>query len=260
MGLPRPRWVRAIGLMVAAAPGLLLLELLMFRRYGSSPVPGPYELDRTVSSGLVSGETVHWVWLGDSLSAGVGADRPEETFPSQTAADVAVRLGRDVELTCLAVPGARSSDVLAEQVPAAVGVLGPGLTAVVAVGSNDVLRLVRPGPFRASYASILLALTTTGARVVAVGIPDLGSMMAVMAEPLRAVVGLAGRHFDRIIRDIACESGACYVAIDDRLAQGGRGRGRSALSADAWHPNGHGYDIWARRVADALVTLDAVGP
>lgn len=249
----------AVLLAVAVAGAVPLLEMLVFRRYGSSPVPGPYELDGTVPSGSMGGSPVGWVWLGDSLSAGVGADRAEESFPRQTAAEVAVRVGRDVELICVAVPGATAADVLTMQVPEAVRVLGEGMTAVVAVGCNDVLRMVRPRAFRVTYGKILGALASTGAGVVAIGIPDLGSMMGVMAQPLRATVGLAGRRLDHTLREVAREAGANYVAIDDPLSGGGRGPGRAALSADAWHPNGDGYRIWAGRVAAHLVRLHPFG-
>jgi lysophospholipase L1-like esterase len=249
------RYSAVVGLAVAGAAAVPLVEMLLFRRYGASPVPGPYVLHGTVSSGSEDDDTVSWVWLGDSLSAGVGADHAEESFPWQTAAEVAARKERDVALICLAVPGATSVDALLGQVPAAVGILGEGMIAVVAVGCNDVLRMVRPSTFRVTYASILRALTGTEATVVAVGVPDLGSMMAVMAQPLRAFVGLAGRRLDTKIRDVAHEMGAHYVAIDTKLPHPGSRRGRGALSSDAWHPNGNGYGIWARQVAPHLVDL-----
>ncbi len=160
----------------------------------------------------------------------------------------------------MAVPGATAIDVLTGQVPRAVEVLGQGMTAVVAVGCNDVLRMVRPSAFRATYAAILGALAATGASVVAVGVPDLGSMMAVMAQPLRAVVGLGGRYLDNTIRNVANETGARYVAINDRLSSDGCRRGRPALSADAWHPSAAGYLIWAERVAAHLVDRDPNPP
>jgi lysophospholipase L1-like esterase len=244
----------AVLLAAAIAVDVLILEMLVFRRYGPS-VPGPYELDGTVSSGSVGGGRVGWVWLGDSLSAGVGAERLEESFPRQTAGEFAVRTGRDVELIGLAVPGATSHDVLTGQVPTAVKLLAEGKTAVVAVGCNDVLRMVRPGAFQTTYAAIIRALAATGANVVAVGVPNLGSMMAAMAQPLRALLGLAGRRLDKAVRDVAKETGASYVAIDDSLSGGGHRRSRGALSADAFHPNGEGYLIWSQRVAAHLVDL-----
>jgi lysophospholipase L1-like esterase len=70
------------------------------------------------------------------------------------------------------------------------------------------------------------------------------------------MVGLGGRRLDKTIRDVAGETGASYVAIDDKLSGGAEGPRWAALSADAWHPNGRGYRIWAERVADHLVNLD----
>ncbi len=83
------RWGGAVLLATATAVAVPSLQMVLFRRYGASPVPGPYDLDGTVSSASVGGGRVGWVWLGDSLSAGVGADRAEESFPWQTAAEVA---------------------------------------------------------------------------------------------------------------------------------------------------------------------------
>ena len=258
MGNTFSKTAGVVALAAAAVVAVPALEMVLFRRYGASPVPGPYDLNGTVGCSSAGGGAgvavgVGWVWLGDSLSAGVGADRLEDSFPWQTATEVARRAGRDIELICLALPGATAIDVLNGQVPSAVRVLGQGMTAVVAVGCNDVLRMVRPSAFRAAYAAILRTLTATGAKVVAVGVPDLGSMMAVMAQPLRAIVGLAGRCLDHTIRIVADETGASYVAINASLSGREYRLTRPALAADAWHPSGAGYGIWAERVAAHLV-------
>ena len=227
----RPAWfpgaVRGAGaalLVAAAGAAVPVLELLVFRRFGSRPVPGPYELDGTLSGGSGSSGHVRWVWLGDSLSAGVGANHADESFPRLTAALVAARLHTDVELTCLAVPGAAVADVLAGQVPAARRRLTDGVTVVVAAGCNDVLLMVRPNAFRAAYADVLEALGGTGASVVAIGVPDLGSMMVVMAQPLRALAGWAARRADNIIRDVATQTGAQFVSICEGKLGGPRTR------------------------------------
>ena len=103
----RPAWlpgaVRGAGaalLVVAASAAVPVIELLIFRRFGSRPVPGPYEARRDDERWLWKFGSVRWVWLGDSLSAGVGADFADESFPRLTAALVAARLRTDVELTC----------------------------------------------------------------------------------------------------------------------------------------------------------------
>jgi lysophospholipase L1-like esterase len=127
----------------------------------------------------------------------------------------------------------------------------------VAVGCNDVLRNVRPSVFRSTYTTILEALNATDATVVAVGVPDLGSMMLVMAQPLRAIVGWAARRADSVVCAVATHTGAQYVSISGGQLSGPRGRylARSLLSADRWHPNGDGYRIWAGLVAPRLFEL-----
>jgi lysophospholipase L1-like esterase len=138
--------------------------------------------------------------------------------------------------------------------------LAPGATVIVAVGCNDTLRGVRPKVFGANYRSILDALRKTGATVVAVGVPDMGVMMAVMAQPLRFVVGWYARYLDRSVRDAASESGVLYVAIAGGASSGEwRGPGaRSLLSDDRWHPSGDGYRAWANIVASQLSTRDEI--
>ena len=257
MSLWRP--LRAVPLGIGAALVVAVCETVWFRRRGSTPVPGPYDLDGLVGTdeGLAP---LSWVWLGDSLSAGVGAASPSEAFPTQTARLVASQARREIYLRCLARPGAGSADVLSDQVPAAIKLLAPGATVIVAVGFNDALRGVRLKMFRANYRSILDALRETGATVVAVGVPDMGAMMAVMAQPLRFVVGRYARYLDRGVRDVASESGVLYVAIAGGVSSSEwRGPGaRSLLSEDRWHPSSDGYRVWANIVATQLSTRDEV--
>ncbi len=229
----------------------------MFRRWGASPVPGPFELDGIISDGAAGVPSVRWVWLGDSLSAGVGANQADQSFPRQAAALVAAQAACDVELICVAIPGASAADVLVEQVPAATRMLHEGTVAVVVVGCNDVLRMVRPSVFRATYTALVEVLGATGATVVAVGVPDLGSMILVMAQPLRVIVGWAARRADAVVREVALETDAYYVPIS-RVRLSGRRRDQlegSLLSTDRWHPNGDGYRLWAGLVVPALLGL-----
>jgi lysophospholipase L1-like esterase len=244
------RW-RAVGFLTAgAAAALPAVQLLMFRRWGGRLVPGPHDLNGTVGRGRAAMPSARWVWLGDSLSSGIGALSADESFPWQTASLIAESTGRDVALTCLAVPGATAADVLVAQVPVAVCVLEVGMVAIVAVGCNDVLRLVRPAAFRATYTTIVASLSSTRARVVLVGLPDLASMMVAMRQPLRSLIAIAGRRADAEIRRIAVDAKVNYVAINIPLMRSAA-RG-SVLSADRWHPNGEGYRMWAKLVAAHL--------
>jgi lysophospholipase L1-like esterase len=205
-------------------------------------VPGPHGLDglRPVDGDVQTPLDI--VWLGDSLASGVGAETAEQAFPARAAWLYGASLGRSVELTCLALPGACTADVAEHQLPVAVDRLVPGSVAVVTVGSNDVASLTSPRRFRAGYASMLQALVATGAVVVAVGLPDIGAVTA-MRQPLRGLAGWVGRRTSRQVRALAGAHGAHYLAIDTRPPRGTPWA--VFLAADRWHPNADTYAMWA---------------
>jgi lysophospholipase L1-like esterase len=203
------------------------------------------------------GEPLTLVWLGDSLACGVGAATPEAAFPRKAATLWSAADGRAVHLTCLARPGACTADVLAEQVPVAQELLGPGRAAVVTVGSNDIGSLNHPGRYRRDYAAVLAALAATGATVVAVGLPDMGSAV-VMRRPLRTLARWVGGNADRQVRRMAEAHGAHYVHIAVRAPRGTPSH--EYLAADRWHPNDETYHRWAEGVAALLTPLLALPP
>lgn len=237
------------GSVAVAVPTIQGLVLWRTKR---PPVPGPHDQDGVVGS--LDGDPgagaapMTVVWLGDSLASGVGAGSPDSSFPRLAAALCSSAERRSVHLTCLARPGACTADVLREQVPTAVERLGPGSVAVVTVGSNDVGSFNRPRRFRRQYTTLLDQLSSTGASVVAVGLPHMGSAK-VMARPLRTIIGLMGNHADRQVRRLADQGGAHYVKIADR-ARGAKPL--TYLAADRWHPNDDTYRSWAMRVAPLL--------
>jgi lysophospholipase L1-like esterase len=157
---------------------------------------------------------------------------------------------------CLAVPGARTHDVIDHQLPAALDLLGPGTVAVVTVGANDVGRLVWPRRFVARYRALVATLSATGATVVTVGMPDIGAA-TVMAQPLRAMLGWVGRRADRHVQRLAAAHGAHFVAIDVSPPSGTPSH--VYLAADRWHPNDDTYHLWAEGMAALLAPVLLAG-
>ena len=235
-----------LGAAVAAIP---IVEGVILWRSARPPVPGPHHQDGFVDEAS-AGTPLSIVWLGDSLASGIGAGCADSSFPRRAASLVGAE-GRNVHLTCLAKPGSRSCDVLADQIPLARERLGAGDVAIVTVGSNDVGTFTLPWIFSRRYTQIIDALTATGATVVAVGLPNMGAA-TVMPQPLRSIVGWMGRTADRRVRTIAGTRGAHHVAIDEKPAR--RTAPSTYLAADEWHPNDETYHRWAGRVA-ALLNL-----
>lgn len=242
-------WVSASALAALLVP--ILQALVMWRTLQPS-IPGPHDQDGELPGPADGTEPVRVVWLGDSLASGMGAGSADAAFPRRAVAHWHAAESRPISLTCLARAGSTSADVLAEQVPAAVATLGPGAVAVVTVGSNDVGSCTGPRRFARDYARILAALRATGAEVIAVGLPDLGSAV-VIPHPLRALARRVGRRADRAVRHLAALHGAHYVSIDQRAPR--RTEPASYLAADRYHPNDSTYDLWAQAVAARLAPL-----
>jgi lysophospholipase L1-like esterase len=237
---------------ITAVVTVPLVQAAVVWRTRRPAVAGPHHQDGLISGLSDASGPTRFVWLGDSLACGVGAGTPDAAFARRAVALWSASEGRAVELTCLARSGSQAADVLREQGPAAVDLLGPGTVAVITVGANDVAGLTRPRSFRRDYRAILDSLSATGASVVAVGLPDLGSA-AIIPHPLRAVARRAGRRADRHVQRMATAYDAHFVSIDTRAPW--RTKPATYLAADRWHPNDDTYNLWAGRVAALLTPL-----
>ncbi len=248
---PLRRPALMISATAVAALALPAVQALIMWRTLQPDIPGPHEQDGEVP-GRDGSEPVTVVWLGDSLACGMGAQTPDAAFARRALAHCDRAQDRPTQLRCLARAGSTSRDVLAEQVPVAVDLLGPGSVAVVTVGSNDVGSCIGPRRFRREYASILHALRATGAEVIATGLPDLGSAV-VIPHPLRAMARGMGRRANRSVRLLAAAHGAHFVSIDNRAPR--HTEPATYLAADRYHPNDDTYDLWATAVAALLAPM-----
>ena len=185
------------------------------------------------------------MWLGDSTAAGVGASSADAALPRLVAA--ASPGDRAVDLTVLAVSGARVGDVLDEQLPR-VATARPDVV-FVSVGANDVTHLTRTGDVAARYRRLLAGLPN-GVPVVVLGVPDMGSIPR-LAQPLRALAGWRGRAVDEELRLAAAAAGATYVDIAGATGPAFRRDPGRLFAADRYHPSDAGSELWAAAVVDA---------
>lgn len=199
------------------------------------------------TNGAAATSPLRMLWFGDSTAAGVGATDVELTVPRRVAA----LLGRPVELRSCAVSGARIADVLDEQVPEfeSTGGPAPGLIAI-SVGANDVTHLTSRRRFVATYEAVLDRLPRE-AKVVLLGVPDMGSMPRV-AQPLRALVGWRGERLASALHTLADRRQLGFVDIADATGRVFRDDPGTSFSADRYHPSDEGYRVWAEAVAPVV--------
>jgi lysophospholipase L1-like esterase len=189
--------------------------------------------------------------LGDSLAAGVGCARAEQSI-GYLLADELRAAGHEVDLTVHAVPGARSAD-LAPQVRAAVRA-GVDL-ALVVIGANDLTRLTPPEVGARLLHDTVADLTRAGARTIVVTAPDMG-VLAHVPPAFREMASQASRAYARAQADAATAAGGVVAhvgpevfarfASDERL-----------FSADRFHPSAAGYAVMADALASYLLAAAA---
>lgn len=245
------RWgaalVAVLGLVVPAV-GVVVGQALVFGRRFAVP-PAPALVDVTV---VPSGETLNRVVpvvemaaFGDSAMAGVGVHQLEEALPVQLAQRVAESLGRPVHVVGYARSGARTIDVLTEQVPL---VRHPPDVSILVVGTNDVTGVTSPTRLARASRALLDALESLGASVVMSGLPRFGAMRRLPHPLMEVCIG-----YGAVVGAVQRRAAAMRPQV--RLVDVGGAVGPeyfadvTTLSADAFHPSAIGY----ARIADALL-------
>jgi lysophospholipase L1-like esterase len=201
-----------------------------------------------------NGHPIDLLLLGDSIAAGLGADRPKRTLGAQLAKRLADRSDRAVRLRTAAVVGSETS-MLRSQLAG----LPPDYVAdvaVIVVGGNDVTHRVRTALSCAHLGEAVTALQGRGTRVVVGTCPDLGALSPV-PQPLRAVAGMASRQLATAQRDLVTGLGERAVSLHHVVGPFFLSEPDTIFAMDRFHPSSAGY----RRTAKAMLpsVLAALG-
>ena len=200
------------------------------------------------------GEPVDLLVLGDSIAAGLGAEKAKHTLGGRLARGIAAGAGRSVRLRTAAVVGSESS-MLAAQLAS----LPPGYrpdVAVIVVGGNDVTHRVPVAESVRHLAEAVDDLRGRGTEVVVGTCPDLGALRPV-PQPLRALGSRASRQLAGAQREAALARGAWVVSLAHVVGPFFHTFPEEMFSLDRFHPSAHGY----KRTAKAMLpsVLAALG-
>lgn len=236
-----------IGLLVLLlGPLILLVEVLIALRVERIEPYARTELDGRL--GPSQGEPLRVVWIGDSTGAGVGAERVDSALPRLVAAS----LGRPVQLSVLAVSGARVADAVRDQLPELAS-LQPDWV-FIGIGNNDVTHLTRSGSVRDALDTLVAGATATEAEQVVVLGTAAFAGTPLLRQPLRALAAWRSRRLDAIVRAIADAHGARYVPIAADTGPAFEADPQGLHASDGFHPNDAGYALWAESVLRAIGT------
>ncbi|MCS7478580.1 SGNH/GDSL hydrolase family protein [Umezawaea endophytica] len=177
--------------------------------------------------------------LGDSLAAGVGCSRADQTIGHRLAAALRAA-GHPVDLRVHAVSGARSAD-LAAQVRAS---LSAGVDlALIVIGANDLTSFVPTTIGAGLVHDAVAALRRAGARVVVAPAPDLG-VVSHVPPAYRGLVSVISGQYAGAQSDAVRKAGGTVAPIGAQLSAR-FATDRSLFSADRFHPSPAGYALVA---------------
>jgi lysophospholipase L1-like esterase len=257
------RTARLMGAAIGTFAGVVAVQFMRLRRMEFLPSHPGFYINHIVEPERPAEikRPLRLVVLGDSTTAGVGVDRPEDALPHLIAQRVARIEARPVHVVSYGWAGARAADVATTQLPRALEPLRahetepflPGADVVaVVIGANDATHNTPPRRFRTSVRTILAGIVAAApnARVVLAGIPAFrGALRGV--EPLIFLADQYARLLRPISRAEAARAGVAHADLAREVPPRIQGR-RDFLSVDQFHPSVVGYSMWADVIVEAL--------
>ncbi|ABY22446.1 conserved hypothetical protein [Renibacterium salmoninarum ATCC 33209] len=216
------------------------------RRIGKPLGEIALDADKTYKKKLCN--PVKLLVLGDSIAAGLGAERSKDTLGARIARGLAKQSGRAVSLRTAAVVGSESS-ALHDQLTSLPKTYRPDL-AVAVVGGNDVTHMISPAQATPHLSETIAKLQALGAKVVVGTCPDLGTLRPA-PQPLRSVVQVASKRMAAAQAQVARRAGVKYVMLGRLVGPLFRDHPEEMFAVDRFHPSGTGY----RRTAKFLVPV-----
>lgn len=229
-----------IAVIISLAGYLFAAHHFIYKRISGAGLKSPDSKgEYLISSGINTGAKITYTALGDSLTAGVGVSKYEDSYPYRLAQTMSG--GSGVILRDRAYPGARTSDLIKDLLDTAINDQPDIITLLI--GVNDVHGNVSKKIFTENYAEILRRLKTeTKARIVAISIPYIGTD-SLLLPPYNLYFKYRTVEYNKIIKKLAQENNIEYA---DLYTPTERMFANPALySADSFHPSASGYRLWS---------------
>lgn len=234
---------------VAIMAYLFLAHFLIFYRLQTA---GPITFNRPdvyiAQENKTMAKNLSYAALGDSLTAGAGVAKYEESYPYLLAEELAAGGKNKITLKNFSYPGARTSNLIKDFLTPAVASQPELIT--LFIGVNDVFGNVSRATFKENYQTILDRLTKeTKAKIYLIGLPYLGLPKLLLA-PYNYYYHWRTGEFNDIIRGLAKVYNLEYIDLAATSPE--FNKNQVNYSKDLFHPSALGYKLWAKIIYDAI--------
>ncbi|MDD4332833.1 MAG: SGNH/GDSL hydrolase family protein [Patescibacteria group bacterium] len=200
-----------------------------------------------INNNMQSGKNLIYVALGDSLTAGVGADKYEQSFTYLLAQKIAG--DNQITLKDYGLPGAKTDDLIEKLLNSAITDQPDILTLLI--GVNDVHYRVGKDEFQKNYDEILRQLTAkTKAKIYLINIPYIGANDLIL-PPYDSYFESRAQEFNVVIKELAEKYQLKYIDLYTPTVDQFKKNGPH-YSADSFHPSAEGYAVWAQIIYDQI--------
>lgn len=215
----------------------------IFDYVDGAALANPNQWHYVVPSPLPSSTAVSYAAIGDSLTAGVGCDDYTATYPYMMGvyAVNGSSGGYSLEINNLAVPGARSGDLVSQLEQAEA--LAPDYVSLL-IGTNDVLGNVPISDFQENlFQAVARLKVNTGAGIFLIRLPDIGRGR-LMLPPYKWYYSWRTAQFNEAIEGICQDQGISCLDLGKVVDMGQK----VFYSRDNFHPSCRGYQQWAQEL------------
>ncbi len=205
---------------------------------GSSNIESSYAL------GDISKKEITYVALGDSLTAGVGVNSYKDSYPYLVAKNISEE-GEKVNLKPIAVPGAKTEDVLL--LVDSVIKLDPSVVTIL-IGVNDIHGNISKDEFQKNYELLLNRLTSeTSANIYIINIPYIGTDQLIK-QPYNYFFNKRTQNFNAVLKQLSEKFSSQYIDLYTSTLQ--NSNDPQYYASDYFHPSVLGYQVWAQIIYD----------
>jgi len=213
---------------------------------------GNYQTVRYTGSNNDSQKLTKILFLGDSLTAGVGASTFQNSYPNLFAQELTTQLG-NIQTTNHAVPGDKTQNILNRQLSQ--DLADPQITFVM-IGINDMFGHIGTDKFKQNYRQIIATLQQkTNSQIILISIPNITSS-SLVSWPLSNYFKWQINNYNQAIAEVAQQY---HLPVLDlySLTENSFSQHPQYYSQDLFHPSDEGYNYWTTNLINAYTNCQS---